>query len=66
MLLLSVALGACNQKQEITKTQETIVLFDNLKDVAKKGILFGHHDDTVYGIGWEGDKDRRKSGFPVN
>lgn len=58
MLLLSVVLGACNQKQEITKTQETIVLFDNLKDVAKKGILFGHHDDTVYGIGWEGDKDR--------
>lgn len=57
MLLLSMGLSSCNQKHE-ENTPETMALLSNLKEVAGKGILFGHHDDTVYGIGWEGDKDR--------
>lgn len=28
-------------------------LYENLRAIPGKGILFGHHDDTVYGIGWE-------------
>ena len=57
MLLLSMGITSCTQKQE-ENTPETMALLSNLKEVARKGILFGHHDDTVYGIGWEGDKDR--------
>lgn len=29
-----------------------------LKKIPQKGYLFGHHDDTLYGIGWEGDEGR--------
>lgn len=47
-------------KEEVgTKhTPETESLLSNLKKVSSKGIMFGHHDDTVYGIGWEGDEGR--------
>ena len=57
MLLLSMGITSCTQKQE-ENTPETMALLSNLKEVARKGILFGHHDDTIYGIGWEGDKGR--------
>ena len=41
------------------RTQRTENLLTNLKILGDSGVyLFGHHDDTVYGIGWEGDKDR--------
>ncbi|MBQ0061843.1 MAG: beta-mannosidase [Bacteroidales bacterium] len=40
------------------RTQRTENLLTNLKAYAGKGYLFGHHDDTVYGIGWFGDEDR--------
>ena len=29
-----------------------------LKKIPSKGIMLGHHDDTVYGIGWEGEEGR--------
>ena len=35
------------------KTPETVALLQNLKQAERKGILFGHHDDTAYGIGWK-------------
>ena len=38
------------------KSKETNNLLDNLKKVSLRGFMFGHHDDTVYGIGWEGDE----------
>lgn len=40
------------------RTSETVKLLTNLKKVSSRGIMFGHHDDTVYGIGWEGDEGR--------
>ncbi len=40
------------------KTRETMALLRNLQEVAAEGILFGHHDDTAYGIGWEGEEGR--------
>ena len=51
------------QKQETTsdatvRTPETEALLAGLKQTASKGIMFGHHDDTLYGIGWEGDEGR--------
>jgi mannan endo-1,4-beta-mannosidase len=41
-------------------TKETILLLQNLKKVAAKGLLFGHQDDLAYGVGWrykEGNSD---------
>lgn len=41
---------------ESGRTQRTENLLTNLKAYGDSGIyLFGHHDDTVYGIGWKGD-----------
>jgi hypothetical protein len=31
----------------------TIHLYRNLKELEKKGILFGHQDDPAYGVGWK-------------
>ena len=58
------ALASCNisPKKQVAdqpapvRTQETEKLLANLKKISSKGIMFGHHDDTVYGIGWEGDE----------
>ncbi len=33
-------------------TPETVKLYENLKELSKKGIMFGHQDDLAYGIGW--------------
>lgn len=41
-----------------TRTPETEKLLASLKRLPAKGFMFGHHDDTVYGIGWEGDEGR--------
>ena len=40
------------------RTPETENLLINLKKVSARGFMFGHHDDTNYGIGWEGDEGR--------
>lgn len=38
------------------RTQRTENLLTNLKQLCDSSVyLFGHHDDTVYGIGWEAD-----------
>ncbi len=67
MLLAASLLTACgssskkqamNEKTLPARTPETEKLLDNLKKNSSKGIMFGHHDDTVYGIGWEGDEGR--------
>ncbi len=33
-------------------TKETINLYNNLMELSKQYILFGHQDDPAYGIGW--------------
>lgn len=61
------ALAACSpsKKEKVTddgaisaRTPETENLLANLKKVSSRGFMFGHHDDTNYGIGWEGDEGR--------
>jgi mannan endo-1,4-beta-mannosidase len=58
------ALSACSstQKQAVEEapqhTPETAQLLDLLTQAPQRGYLFGHHDDTLYGIGWEGDSAR--------
>ncbi|HNZ62358.1 MAG: beta-mannosidase [Bacteroidales bacterium] len=41
-----------------TLTPETQNLLKNLKVISGKGFMFGHQDDPLYGIGWEGDDGR--------
>lgn len=47
--------GAKNQSQ---RTAETEKLLHNLKAVAEDGFMFGHQDDPLYGVTWEGDSGR--------
>jgi len=57
---------ACNTPKEETSpalidkkaTPETVALFQNLKNISKDHILFGHQAATEYGRGWYGDEDR--------
>lgn len=56
---LSLAgLFACTQADKPGKTPEAILLSKQLEEVSKSGFMFGHQDDPVYGIGWNGDEDR--------
>ena len=43
---------------DTTATKETVLLYRNLKKLADNKIIFGHHDDTAYGVGWEGEEGR--------
>lgn len=67
LALSAGVLVACGQSKNnknideddyLTRTSETEKLLENLKNVSSKGFMFGHHDDTNYGIGWEGDEGR--------
>lgn len=42
----------------VVRTAETERLLANLKNTPSAGIMFGHHDDTAYGIGWEFEEGR--------
>lgn len=69
-LLALTALGlltaACTHNQqdkdplaETGRTQRTENLLTSLKELSTQNkFMFGHHDDTVYGIGWVGDSAR--------
>lgn len=52
--------SCCTQQtMGVTRTPQTENLLASLKEMGAKGrIMFGHHDDTAYGIGWVGDADR--------
>ncbi len=60
-ILLAAGIVSCTNNPPITEKQ---ALLDNLKRLPEQGmILFGHHDDPLYGIsadstGWEGDEGR--------
>ncbi len=40
------------------KTPETRSLLKNLAQIPEKGFMFGHQDDPLYGVGWNGDSAR--------
>ncbi|WP_321335183.1 glycosyl hydrolase [uncultured Bacteroides sp.] len=40
------------------RTPQTQNLLANLKKMPEQGFMFGHHDDPLYGIGWDGDENR--------
>ncbi|MBN1997022.1 beta-mannosidase [candidate division KSB1 bacterium] len=39
-------------------TAETIALFENLKQLSNRGVMFGHQDDLAYGVGWQAENGR--------
>lgn len=57
-ILFLMVFSGCNSSNKLSenlpKTNETVALYKNLKDLAKRGIMFGHQDDVAYGIGWKG------------
>lgn len=57
--LASGILACANQNESSGRTEEAQKMLAVLKEVPQKGnFLFGHHDDPVYGIGWDGDEGR--------
>ena len=64
-LASALILSACGPKKasdplaDSGRTQRTENLLTNLMAYGDSGVyMFGHHDDTVYGIGWKGDSAR--------
>jgi mannan endo-1,4-beta-mannosidase len=55
-LIAAIAIQSCtrtsNQTIDDQATNETILLFNNLKELSREHTLFGHQDDPAYGIGW--------------
>jgi len=39
-------------------TEQTKALFFNLREIPKKGIIFGHQDDLAYGVSWKAESSR--------
>lgn len=63
MMIVGTGLAGCSSRQnnetEITKTPEAQAMLKTLKSLpAQHKFMFGHHDDPVYGIGWDGDENR--------
>jgi len=52
----TIFVQACTKSNSPTidelASKETVKLFNNLKELAPRYILFGHQDDPAYGIGW--------------
>lgn len=65
---LIIFITACGSKQNTNtdldssnlpnRTSETENLLSNLNKISSQGIMFGHQDDPLYGVTWEGDFDR--------
>ena len=66
LIVADLLIAACSNKQnpkepmaETGRTQRTENLLANLRALCDSAVfMFGHHDDTVYGIGWAFDNDR--------
>ena len=63
-ILSLVLIAGCNSNKnkvneplaDSGRTERTENMLGNLKLLGDSGVyMFGHHDDTVYGIGWEAD-----------
>lgn len=62
-MIIGTCLTACGARQEkqpeMEKTPEAYTMLEILKKIPQqKQFMFGHHDDPVYGIGWDGDENR--------
>lgn len=62
-MIIGTCLTACGNQQkkqsEMDKTPEAYSMLNVLEKLPQhKMFMFGHHDDPVYGIGWDGDENR--------
>jgi mannan endo-1,4-beta-mannosidase len=62
IIVLIISLGSCAKSQvnnpcDKHATTETKELFYSMQRLVGSGIMFGHHDDTGYGVGWKSDDD---------
>lgn len=58
-MCLSVACANGNKTTVETDSPEAQAMLDKLKAIPQqRQFMFGHHDDPVYGIGWDGDSAR--------
>jgi hypothetical protein len=55
LLLTSATLQARTDKSAKTPAQQ---LKERLAKLQKRGIMYGHHDDPFYGLGWEWEEGR--------
>ncbi len=39
-------------------TKETVALYNNLRKLLSRGVMFGHQDDLAYGVGWKYENGR--------
>lgn len=60
IMIWTMAFGliSCQSTTHSKPITETTKLLSSLKTIHEQGIMFGHHDDPVYGIGWDGDENR--------
>ena len=56
--LICVFTNATSQNTERTSSELTQKLYDKLLNVKGKGVFFGMHDATGYGVGWNNDNNR--------
>ncbi len=47
-----------DEKNQPQRTVETENLLKNLTAISTRGFMFGHQDDPLYGVTWEGDSGR--------
>ncbi|MCJ8210262.1 glycoside hydrolase family 26 protein [Mucilaginibacter sp. RS28] len=63
ILVISLTFSAMANAQQLTEpcdvkaTKETRSLYSSLQRLMGSAILFGHHDDTAYGINWRNQPD---------
>ena len=61
ILVLLCAISVSAQKPmpaDKNATKETVNLYQNLFELKKEGLMFGHQDDLAYGEGWYGEEGR--------
>src|ERR1044072_4723051 len=58
-LLLSGTLSAqYSSPADMQVTAETLQLYERLRSLMQRGVMFGHQDDMAYGVGWKYEHDR--------
>lgn len=63
LLLLLFVIYSCNSKQayivsDKSATQQTINLFNNMRQLSCTAPMIGHQDALAYGVGWHNDDSR--------
>lgn len=62
MMAALVLSGCAGTRQPVPADQgasgETVKLFQNMRELQQEGLMFGHQDDLVYGVGWVYEEGR--------